>query len=248
VPCGPNNALIQWNKLTPGSQCQAVDRTSTAADLKRQADWLGQCGVPPHHIQGMPTSICGRSSASGGTPAAPPEEQAGANCVDTYPACPGWVGQCASPGVPTYCPCMCKSGSAPPPPVTPPPSPPSNPPSPPSTPPPPSQCPDTYPACPGWVGQCSVPGVATYCPCMCGKGQPPISPPPVSPPPVSPPPGNPPAAPLPTVPVRPGEAASSLWGMRRVGAYNSGSNTVTDPSAAIAAKGMRVSGCHRPLQ
>ena len=75
------------------------------------------------------------------------------HCLDTYPACPSWTGQCAVPGVAEYCPCMCTGtggtgggtgGSG--------------------------GCVDTYPACPGWAGQCSAPGVSTYCPCMCGAG------------------------------------------------------------------------------
>lgn len=32
-------------------------------------------------------------------------------CVDSFPACPGWQGQCAVPGVSFHCPCMC--GTAP---------------------------------------------------------------------------------------------------------------------------------------
>eukprot|EP00775_Hariotina_reticulata_P004446 gene4446-4701_t len=37
-------------------------------------------------------------------PATPPPS----GCRDTYPACPGWKGQCAAPGVATFCPCMCR--------------------------------------------------------------------------------------------------------------------------------------------
>eukprot|EP00775_Hariotina_reticulata_P000575 gene575-854_t len=72
VSCGPNNALIQWNKLKPGSRCQAVDRAATARDLKKQADWLGQCGVPPYQIKGIPTRVCGRVPTEGSNGTTPP--------------------------------------------------------------------------------------------------------------------------------------------------------------------------------
>ncbi|WIA16019.1 hypothetical protein OEZ85_012751 [Tetradesmus obliquus] len=130
------------------------------------------------------------------SPSPPPKLR----CPDTFAACPGWVGQCAVPGVATYCPCMCGGAPTPPPGRSPSP-PPKRSPSPPpkrSPTPPPSRspspspqppkpgCTDTYAACPGWgKGACSLPGVATYCPCMCNGGGPPA---PVSPSP--PPPGG----------------------------------------------------------
>ena len=43
-------------------------------------------------------------------PVPPPVPPPG--CRDTNAACPGWVGQCAVPGVATQCPCMCGLRSA----------------------------------------------------------------------------------------------------------------------------------------
>lgn len=56
------------------------------------------------------------------TPPAPGPVAPASDCVDTYPACPGWAASCSVPGVAQYCPCMCRSGSATPPPTTPPPT------------------------------------------------------------------------------------------------------------------------------
>lgn len=77
-------------------------------------------------------------------------------CVDTYAACPGWgPGQCGTPGVATYCPCMCRGSTGPVPPGP--------------TPPPPTGCNDNRADCTAWgPGLCTTPGVAQTCPCMCG--------------------------------------------------------------------------------
>lgn len=71
VPCGPGNALIQWNAMSP-TGCTAYSRSSL--NQKMQSDWLGKCGVPPLLISGMPTRICGRVPPGGspGTPTNPP--------------------------------------------------------------------------------------------------------------------------------------------------------------------------------
>lgn len=57
VPCGPGNSLVQWEALSAPA-CGA-ELSRTALDPKQQADWVGQCGVPPMQISGLPTTICG---------------------------------------------------------------------------------------------------------------------------------------------------------------------------------------------
>ncbi|KAF6256959.1 peptidase S8/S53 domain-containing protein [Scenedesmus sp. NREL 46B-D3] len=76
VPCGPNNALVQWNTMSPVG-CSSYARARL--DVKQQADWLGQCGVPPFQITGMPTRICGRVPGGGSTPTPPPANPPAAN-------------------------------------------------------------------------------------------------------------------------------------------------------------------------
>lgn len=75
VPCGPAGALIQWNNLSPAG-CLPVDRST--ADPKSIADWIGQCGVPPQQITGLPTRVCGRTPPGGGSdrdePTSPPAD------------------------------------------------------------------------------------------------------------------------------------------------------------------------------
>jgi hypothetical protein len=66
VPCGPNGALIQWNHMAPAG-CLTVDRST--ADPKSIADWIGQCGVPPQQITGLPTRVCGRVPGGSERPA-----------------------------------------------------------------------------------------------------------------------------------------------------------------------------------
>lgn len=68
VPCGPNNALTQWNVMSP-TGCTAYSRSSV--NEKVASDWLGKCGVPPLLVTGMPTRICGRLPP-GSAPAPPP--------------------------------------------------------------------------------------------------------------------------------------------------------------------------------
>lgn len=74
VPCGPNNALVQWNTMAP-TGCTSYTRSTL--DVKQQADWLGQCGVPPFQIMGMPTRVCGRFP--GGSNPQPPANPPPAN-------------------------------------------------------------------------------------------------------------------------------------------------------------------------
>jgi hypothetical protein len=54
--CGPNKAFVQWQRLTP-SGCSAKAR-SGMQNLRQQAEWLGQCGVPPYQAKGLPTRVC----------------------------------------------------------------------------------------------------------------------------------------------------------------------------------------------
>lgn len=51
------------------SGCQTYSRTSL--DAKQQVDWVGQCGVPPFLITGLPTRVCNRLPGSS-TPPPPP--------------------------------------------------------------------------------------------------------------------------------------------------------------------------------
>jgi hypothetical protein len=44
-----------------------VDRST--ADPKSIADWIGQCGVPPQQITGIPTRVCGRVPGGSEQPA-----------------------------------------------------------------------------------------------------------------------------------------------------------------------------------
>jgi hypothetical protein len=56
VPCGPDNSLIQWQAMNAGACGASLARDTL--DAKQQADWVGQCGVPPMQISGLPTRIC----------------------------------------------------------------------------------------------------------------------------------------------------------------------------------------------
>lgn len=60
VPCGPASSLVQWEALSAPA-CGANLARATL-DPKQQADWVGQCGVPPMQISGLPTKICGSAS------------------------------------------------------------------------------------------------------------------------------------------------------------------------------------------
>lgn len=60
VPCGPGNSLVQWEAMSAPA-CGAVLSRATL-DVKQQADWVGQCGVPPMQISGLPTKICGSAA------------------------------------------------------------------------------------------------------------------------------------------------------------------------------------------
>jgi hypothetical protein len=64
VPCGPSNSLVQWEALSAPA-CGATLARATL-DPKQQADWVGQCGVPPMQISGLPTKICGSASTMSG--------------------------------------------------------------------------------------------------------------------------------------------------------------------------------------
>ncbi|KAF8072366.1 hypothetical protein HT031_000025 [Scenedesmus sp. PABB004] len=68
APCGPRGALVQWDSLSAAG-CHAVHRA--AVDAKSQSDWIGECGVPPLQVAGVPTRVCGRVPAEGDAPAAP---------------------------------------------------------------------------------------------------------------------------------------------------------------------------------
>eukprot|EP00775_Hariotina_reticulata_P007715 gene7715-7914_t len=70
--CGPKSALIQWQSFVPGDSCSSVSRDDTPGDLKKQADWLGQCGVPPHQVQGVPTAVCERLPVDDNSSSFPP--------------------------------------------------------------------------------------------------------------------------------------------------------------------------------
>lgn len=56
VPCGPGNSLVQWEALSAPACGAELSRATL--DPKQQADWVGQCGVPPMQISGLPTKIC----------------------------------------------------------------------------------------------------------------------------------------------------------------------------------------------
>ncbi len=127
----------------PGTSCRSVRRDTL--DAKQAADWLGQCGVPPFQLSGLPTRVCGRLPGGGSPPGLPPP---------------------------------------PPPPPTPPPSGPSPPPGP-APPPPP------------------------------GSGR------------------------LPRVQLASGETRNN-WGLARVGALDTATNTVLDPRAALTSSRMLV--------
>jgi hypothetical protein len=169
--------MHSWLQAPKWENSTSLPCSSNMVFLSIMLDWRS-CFLPPQvACLGLPLASAARVL----------------HCVDTFAACPGWVGQCTVPGVATYCPCMC--GGAPPP-TNPPPTTSPTPASPtPSTPAPGPGCQDTYPACPGWVGQCAAPGVATFCPCMCGSP----TPGPSSPAPSVPSPS--PVAPIPSVPV-----------------------------------------------
>jgi hypothetical protein len=64
VPCGPSNSLVQWEALSAPACGANLARASL--DPKQQADWVGQCGVPPMQISGLPTKICGSASTMSG--------------------------------------------------------------------------------------------------------------------------------------------------------------------------------------
>jgi hypothetical protein len=59
--CGPNKAFVQWQHLTP-SGCSTNAR-SGLQNVQQQAEWLGQCGVPPYPAKGLPTRVCGAVAA-----------------------------------------------------------------------------------------------------------------------------------------------------------------------------------------
>lgn len=63
TPCGPSNSLVQWEALSAPA-CGTVLSRATL-DPKQQADWVGQCGVPPMQISGLPTKICGSAATMG---------------------------------------------------------------------------------------------------------------------------------------------------------------------------------------
>lgn len=65
VPCGPANSLIQWDLLNLAACGATISRA--ALDPKQQADWVGQCGVPPMQISGLPTRICSPSASTAAT-------------------------------------------------------------------------------------------------------------------------------------------------------------------------------------
>jgi hypothetical protein len=56
TPCGPGNSLVQWQAMSAPACGTTLARESL--DPKQQADWVGQCGVPPMQISGLPTKIC----------------------------------------------------------------------------------------------------------------------------------------------------------------------------------------------
>jgi len=60
VPCGPGNSLVQWEALSAPACGASLSRATL--DIKQQADWVGQCGVPPMQISGLPTKVCGTAS------------------------------------------------------------------------------------------------------------------------------------------------------------------------------------------
>lgn len=68
-PCGPNSAFIQWQRLTPAG-CSARTR-SGMRNMQQQAQWLGQCGVPPYQAKTLPTRVCGTAAAPLPPPASP---------------------------------------------------------------------------------------------------------------------------------------------------------------------------------
>jgi hypothetical protein len=58
---------VQWQRFNP-SGCTARSR-SGMRNMQQQAEWLGQCGVPPYQAKGLPTRVCGAAVTP---PSSPP--------------------------------------------------------------------------------------------------------------------------------------------------------------------------------
>lgn len=61
--CGPNGGFVQWNSARPGG-CATISRS--LSNTMRNADWLGNCGVPGARLRQVGVQACAQQDAGGG--------------------------------------------------------------------------------------------------------------------------------------------------------------------------------------
>ena len=64
VRCGPGLRWVRWSSITLPEGARGCRFSRSSTDLRWNAQWLGQCGVPPQYNTAMPTRVC--ADAGGG--------------------------------------------------------------------------------------------------------------------------------------------------------------------------------------
>jgi len=62
TPCGPGNRFVKWDSVRPGN-CAIIRRSLT--NTFRNADWLGQCGVPAARMRSVAINACAGTTGGG---------------------------------------------------------------------------------------------------------------------------------------------------------------------------------------
>ncbi|KAI8472286.1 MAG: hypothetical protein J3K34DRAFT_457915, partial [Monoraphidium minutum] len=71
--CGPGMRYVRWSSVTLPDGGRSCRFSRNSSDLRWNAQWLGQCGVPPQFNMALPARVCAADDAPAppGTGAAP---------------------------------------------------------------------------------------------------------------------------------------------------------------------------------
>ena len=71
IRCGPGQRWVRWSSVTLPEGGKGCRFSRSATDLRWNAQWLGQCGVPPQFSLGLPSRVCAEARVAP-SPSPPP--------------------------------------------------------------------------------------------------------------------------------------------------------------------------------